>query len=815
MQHAQGAGAGHARLRHHIKILSLQRAAMEHIVITLQAALTSGKKTVKVEFRDEVVASVLGSVLTTEAGLAIVAAAALQTAAAAPAAAAVLTMEGYSAQVASHEQQCEGERLQQQSDCGRQQEQQSRRVEKGRESGGQWQQEQSGQWEKGEGSGSQRQEPETQQQLEQHVVKMATKYLEHLRSQKQQQQQQHFQTPMQQLSLVEEWDAYCAAGQPTNQVMVAAFGAAATTAEQEMNKRGSVGESDEQWASAVTAAVQAAAAAHLDSAPALAALDAADKADAADAITLAVMEHILMANQAAIASGKKIVKVDCEGRVLASMLESVLATKAGLAIVAAALHTAAATAVVTVGGESAAAAGTAAGVGAAPTVGSNSAETVAKAGGLPEGLLEGRLQRHDSPCLKEQVEGLLWAGLFSINSACDLLQRLSCTLAEATVAGCNLDLGQGQCKAGHATADKVRLAAMRKAEDALAGQFEPPPSAAAAVGGAGMLAIAGEMDQAAGGKPAGEAGGAAAADAQTVAGAKAAEKLAAATACVSAGRESQVGAATEGSGACLSSMSHHATITGLGNVAVYADILQETLQKEDCSKIVMESDTPVLYYSFLEQQGPWFMLQAAGYGEMVRRLNWESGWVEQCGSLTSWSTREPFSAGLGEPQGSKVGSNSMGLQQLLSSAGDVLHDVVMKLPQQLVVEGCVLGEVQRKVVGWRGDMAEPNGCDSSSREWEQQQGAARSGAMEEAYKELAKLFLMLQSCLWGMPVSFCCNNLGCRAMKGISELAQVYGYARGGGFCQGCKVACYCSAECQRRAAPFHKHACKSCEHEC
>ena len=709
-------------------------------------------------------------------------------------------------QMESHERQHEGEEQQQWSGNQRHEQQRSGREEQGRESGSQ--QEQSGQLEQGERSGSQRQEQQrqeqAQQQLQQQMVKLATGYLEHLRSQK---QQQHFQTPMQQLSDVEEWDGYSAAAQPAVEVIVDAFTVAAATAEQGMNEAAKVGEPDKLWGSGVSAAVRAAAAAHLDSAPSLAAVDAADKAGVANVITLAIMEHVLMAMQAAIAAGKgkKTLKLDFGGEVLASMVESVSATKAGLAVMIAALG-------------AAAPAAAAAAVAAMTNVGSNSAGTVAEAGVLPGELLEGRSQGHDSACLKEQVEGLVWAGLFSINSACALLQRLSCALAEAIAVGCGLTLGQRQLTARYPTADKVLLAAIRKAEEALAGQSQLPSSAAAAAAaGGGMLAAAAaaeEKVQAAGSESAAAAGAGGGADAGTVA-AEGADKLAAAegTSCVSAGKEIQLGAAAEGSSTSVSPMSYHATIAGLREVASYAKILQETLQEGGCFRLMNSSDVSTLYYSLLEQQGPWFILEAASHVALVRRLDWESRWVEQCSNSTSEATRELISAGLGGQQGSKVGDKGMGLQQLTSSAGDVLHDVVLKLPQQLLVEGSVLGEVRRKVMGWRGtDVAGRAAGGRLGTEHQQQQVVGGKGGVEESYREFAGLFLVLQSCLWGVPVSFCCNNVGCRRVGGISELAQVHGSTGGGGFCQACKLTCYCTAECHRAAAPFHRHACKPCE---
>ena len=334
------------------------------------------------------------------------------------------------AQVASYERQCEGVEQQQQQQSGsqgqeqsaqpepqsgqrgqgqgsgsqRQEKQQSGRSEQGEGVGSERQQEQqSGWWEKGEGSGAQQQEQQqsgqreqgegsgnlsleeqqgqdqkTQQQVlqkfQQLVVALAIEYLEHGRF-KTQQQQQRFQTPMQgaELSNMDEWDAYRAAAQPVVQVMVEAFAAATRAVEQQNGKFGKGRGSKGLWATAVSTEARAAAAAHLDSAPVFSAVDAAEKSCAANVIAVAILDQISMALQAAEASGKKTVKVDFGGEVLASLLESVLTTEAGIGIVTAAMRTAPKASVKA----------------AVLTVGHDSAGIAAAAGGQPQALLEG------------------------------------------------------------------------------------------------------------------------------------------------------------------------------------------------------------------------------------------------------------------------------------------------------------------------------------------------------------------------------------------------------------------------------------------
>jgi hypothetical protein len=60
-----------------------------------------------------------------------------------------------------------------------------------------------------------------------------------------------------------------------------------------------------------------------------------------------------------------------------------------------------------------------------------------------------------------------------------------------------------------------------------------------------------------------------------------------------------------------------------------------------------------------------------------------------------------------------------------------------------------------------------------------------------------------------LPLPHCCNNPGCRNLHGLSEQELVSGRSS---RCSGCKVACYCSRECQAEhwgATAGHKAACK------
>ena len=63
-----------------------------------------------------------------------------------------------------------------------------------------------------------------------------------------------------------------------------------------------------------------------------------------------------------------------------------------------------------------------------------------------------------------------------------------------------------------------------------------------------------------------------------------------------------------------------------------------------------------------------------------------------------------------------------------------------------------------------------------------------------------------------MPVSFCCNNPFCEMLTGPSELGLVLGKASGQerGVCKGCRVAVYCSRDCQE--ADWHRYHKEVCE---
>ena len=84
---------------------------------------------------------------------------------------------------------------------------------------------------------------------------------------------------------------------------------------------------------------------------------------------------------------------------------------------------------------------------------------------------------------------------------------------------------------------------------------------------------------------------------------------------------------------------------------------------------------------------------------------------------------------------------------------------------------------------------------------------AEGGSRQNAYELFSQLSMLSEECLSSIAVGFCCNNVRCRNLNGVSEVGLVVkgGGGGGGGFCQRCRAACYCSRECQEEAWPLHK----------
>ena len=138
------------------------------------------------------------------------------------------------------------------------------------------------------------------------------------------------------------------------------------------------------------------------------------------------------------------------------------------------------------------------------------------------------------------------------------------------------------------------------------------------------------------------------------------------------------------------------------------------------------------------------------------------------------------------------------MTRLVIMAGKALIRAMYKLGGWQLPEGSILTEVQWQLLIWEGGV--------NARAEESTSGPV--GRNLFMYASICRLFVLVQGVLWRLPVAFCCSNVRCKKVGGISELGRVVG--RNTAVCQQCRAACYCSKRCQKDAWPFHQQVCKA-----
>ena len=188
------------------------------------------------------------------------------------------------------------------------------------------------------------------------------------------------------------------------------------------------------------------------------------------------------------------------------------------------------------------------------------------------------------------------------------------------------------------------------------------------------------------------------------------------------------------------------------------------------TSVLAGSDDGRVYDSCMDQQGQLFLLEAACFEKIVLRLDEEGGW---------WH-------------------DGSGLLQLGREAKQALSRAVLRPASEQLSEGTSMAEVQELMVSLR-----EAGRARRNRNLDVQMAAQRN-----AFGGICEAFVLVQSILWRLPVAFCCNNVRCTKVESTSELGSVIG--RNKGVCQRCKLACYCSRQCQEAAWPFHQQVCRT-----
>ena len=381
--------------------------------------------------------------------------------------------------------------------------------------------------------------------------------------------------------------------------------------------------------------------------------------------------------------------------------------------------------------------------------------------------------------VREELQWLLWAGLHSLHSVCTDLQALTAPLVLDAIAG--LSVTAELCHLEQRTLDPLMVVAGvgvgAAAAGAGAGAAGAEAAAAAAVVGSGAAA-------AAAGVGTGAAGAGAGAAARVGSGAAAAGVGSGAAA---AGVGSGAAAAGVGTGAALAAGPGKALIDG-GNLATAVDkALGEAGSMAAITLQVIGLAAANLGASFDEHGSNQRLSEASAQhariveGSVAGALADDLSWIKPMayGScLECVDGQVPREASLRE-----------GLQCVAMS---LIHaaKAVLQCEELLGVKGTQLGAVCCKIV---------DGLD------------AEGGSRYISYELFDQLSMLAEECLSRMAVGFCCNNMRCRNLSGVSEVGLVVkGGGGGGGFCQRCKAACYCSRECQEEAWPLHKQWCKA-----
>ena len=93
-------------------------------------------------------------------------------------------------------------------------------------------------------------------------------------------------------------------------------------------------------------------------------------------------------------------------------------------------------------------------------------------------------------------------------------------------------------------------------------------------------------------------------------------------------------------------------------------------------------------------------------------------------------------------------------------------------------------------------------------------GVDEAVVVEKPYEVLEHLWTLGDMAM-RRPVSFSCNNPRCENLRGLSEMGMVVpggkrgGGGEGAGVCGACRVACYCSYDCQVEHLPEHGGLCE------